>query len=230
MGDAAKDSLADLLRDLQEWEVTLSLAKQADDQSKDPLPANLKGLPSYQVDYGGFQYHYVRQAMEFRNSAANIFRQIDAKPGVEQLKTLCIGEGDEFTAAVLQKLCARAARNTGKTLDDVLSLPIVPGLKLLDHYATSKAGTPSRAAPPKQGEGNGGTDSPPKNRSRKGVGGRKPVAGAEETKRLDLLREWWKAQEAGVKQKDFCTGKGIKVGTLQRYVNWHATRKTRNTN
>jgi hypothetical protein len=52
----------------------------------------------------------------------------------------------------------------------------------------------------------------------------------EEERRLKILRDWWQAQEAGIRQKDFCRDKGITVKVLQRYVNWHGTRKTRNTN
>jgi hypothetical protein len=77
--------------------------------------------------------------------------------GFARLETFCIAEAGEFTPAVLRKLCAVAARRTGKTLRDVLSLAIVPGLELLECCATSNTGSTPPAATPKQGEGNGAT-------------------------------------------------------------------------
>jgi hypothetical protein len=83
------------------------------------------------------------------------------------------------------------------------------------------------AAKPEQGEGDGGKAP---NRSRKGKGGKAPLSKAEEKERLEMLRDWWQAQEAGVKRKDFCRDKGIPLKTLKRYVNWHGTRRIRDTN
>ncbi len=66
--------------------------------------------------------------------------------------------------------------------------------------------------------------------SRKGIGGKKPLPADEEKKRLDVLRDWWQANEAGIDQKQFCRDKGIKRNMLRRYVNWYSTRQSRNTN
>jgi hypothetical protein len=137
-----------------------------------------------------------------------------ALPERDGLMTLCIAEAGEPTAAALLKLCAMAARRTGKTLDDVQDLPLAAGLEFLEGKT-------------KQGEEN---DNAPSKRSRKGIGGRKRLTKAEEEKRLALLREWWRAQIAGVERKTFCRDKDITLKTLGTYVNWHSTRKSRNTN
>jgi len=76
--------------------------------------------------------------------------------GFARLETFCIAEAGEFTPAVLRKLCAVAARRTGKTLRDVLSLAIVAGAELLEAYATSNTDSTPPTAKPSEAEGNGG--------------------------------------------------------------------------
>lgn len=88
----------------------------------------------------------------------------------------------------------------------------------------AKSPTNLPVAKTEQGEGDGGK--PPKC-SRKGKGGKPALSQAEEEKRLGILRDWWQAQEVGVKRKDFCRDKGVKVNVLKQYVNWHGTRRRR---
>ena len=166
MADAAKYSLADLLRDLRNWEVTCSLAKQANDQCKDPVPAHLKGLPSYQLDYQGFLLGYVRQASEFRNAAAKIEREIDAKPGVERHKTFCRARREPWNADTLEMFCAQAAERESSTLAEFLQRDVSAGFFQWDvaaGVAEWVTGTPSPAATLEENKVNGGVravDSP----------------------------------------------------------------------
>lgn len=67
-------------------------------------------------------------------------------------------------------------------------------------------------------------------KSRKGVGGTKPVSSDEEKKRLDILRDWWQAHDAGIKQKQFCRDAKITTQELRLYVDWYGHRKSRETN
>lgn len=95
----------------------------------------------------------------------------------------------------------------------------------LDRLEAEEQAAP--AAKTEQGEGDGGA---PSKRPRKGKGGKPALSQVEEEKRLETLKDWWQAQETGVKRKDFCRDKGIKVSVLKRYVNWHGTRRIRDTN
>jgi hypothetical protein len=184
MADAAKYSLGDLWRDLRKRD---HYRKQAE-QPPQIIRSDLS--PAQNAWLNGLY-----RASD-RRFAAKLDREIGAKPGVGSLETFCIVEADGFTAAILQKLCAVAARNTGKTLDDVLSLPIVPGLKLLECYATSK----TDSTPPKRGEGNGGpgsTPTQPKRRRRKA----KPDAQAkrvERQKQEKADKRLWDAWKGGL--------------------------------
>jgi hypothetical protein len=84
----------------------------------------------------------------------------------------------------------------------------------------------------RQDEGKGKAGSAPvgktrKKRSRKGIGGPKPIAGEEAEERLDILERWMRAKEAGVRQKDFCRDRGLDPDDLQRYLRWHFMKRFR---
>ena len=71
-----------------------------------------------------------------------------------ELRKLCLAEAGEFTAEVLLRLCAVAARRTGKTLDAVQDLPIAAGEKLLDGDAGKTPPPDQATSKPKQPEEN----------------------------------------------------------------------------
>ena len=72
------------------------------------------------------------------------------------------------------------------------------------------------SAKPKRGNGNGGK------KSRKGVGGRKPLRTAEVQRRKRIVEKWQEAKGAGTRQKDFCYDNGLRVPELERIVAWAA--------
>ena len=115
------------------------------------------------------------------------------------------------------------------------------GAKSEQGEAATATGSTAPADQTKRGEGTSGADSTPKveggnagstpaKRSRKGVGGKPRLSKEEEQRRLEIVNDWEQAQSAGVKRKDFCDDKGIKLKDLRTCVNWHGTRKSRATN
>ena len=103
----------------------------------------------------------------FRNPKLGL--PIEAKASLGW-KCSVLTEAGEFTAAVLRKLCAVAARKAGKPLPDVLSLPIVAGVEFLERYATSDPDKWKPAAKQEQSEGNG---RPARRRPPSGIRGRR---------------------------------------------------------
>jgi len=145
---------------------------------------------------------------------------LDYAPGKGRVEILCneLDNDNHFTAANVVRLRARVCRAKPCTLEEADALTLDELADVLE-----APGKHDKA----EGEGDAGK---PSKRSRKGKGGKPALPPAEEKKRLDILKDWWQAQEAGVKRKDYCQDKGIPLKTLKRYVNWHGTRKIRDTN
>lgn len=57
--------------------------------------------------------------------------------------------------------------------------------------------------------------------------GRPRISVKEAHRRERLVEEWNLAKEAGIRQKDFCNGRGVSLTDLSRYVNWRAQRRRR---
>jgi hypothetical protein len=74
--------------------------------------------------------------------------------------------------------------------------------------------------------GNGGTSA---RKPGKAKGGRPKVTDAEAEKRRELIAEWQRARDAGVRMKDFCKDRGCSVKYLEKCVNWASQRSRRDT-
>lgn len=57
-------------------------------------------------------------------------------------------------------------------------------------------------------------------KKRKPPGGRPRMSPRETKKRLDLVEQWQRAKNAGVRQKDFCTDNDIALEHLTKCLNW----------
>ena len=148
---AAVYTLGDLLFDLRNYEGTASLAREADEQRKDPMP-HLKGSPTYQSEFWTFHNYHARRAAELWHDSSRVLQEIEAratKPAFDRLRTICRAREKPFDADSLETLFAQAAEGIGTTLAELMKLEVTAGIDTL-------AGAVSRSpALPPAGEAGG---------------------------------------------------------------------------
>ncbi len=143
------NTLGNLLDDLgnAEWHYNY-----ANDLSR---KAQTEGTP-YQSSLAA--YHVIISS-QYRGDGDRQWKALINRQGVNQVKTICIAYEGDFSSEILRKLCAVAALNVGKTLDDFLSIDVVNGVKLLQGaMAISATSKTVSLGHQRQSEGNGGKE------------------------------------------------------------------------
>ena len=208
MADAAKYSLADILRGLREC-------------------AAIRLQTGREFQFPEFRHNRRIGWMSAEDFAKELERRITLNPGAERHRTFCRARGKPWNADTFDTFCAQAAERERSTLAEFLKRDAAAGFFQWDVSAGAAywvTGTPSPAAKQEQSEGNGKAG---KTRNRKGIGGRKRLAPKEARKRETILADWQQAKGAGIRQKQFCRNQGISTCDLEKFVAWQSTKTRR---